>query len=221
MGNERTGRSATRNRLQGRSFHLGISSLVERVTKGADDGRTLLESRLNAIVDHQVDITLTVAEFRVVELIVSDTIFILNNRKRFERLAEDCQFRNVDRDFAHLRTEDIALNTNEVADIEQTFENGVVHILVLARAEVVTADINLDTSFTILDFCERSLTHHTASHQTACDRNFLLGSIVLKVVFQIGRIAGNNVFGSRVWFNTHSTEFLQALATKDFLFAQI
>ena len=77
---ERTSRGTTGNRLQGGRLYLRIAGLVEHAAQRADDGSTLQEGFLHALVDYQVDIALAVAQFRVVELVVGHTVLIFNNR---------------------------------------------------------------------------------------------------------------------------------------------
>ena len=60
MGDERTGTRATGYLLQDRCLHLRVTRLVEYLTHRADDGRTLEESVLHALVNDEIDITLTV-----------------------------------------------------------------------------------------------------------------------------------------------------------------
>ena len=53
-------------------------------------------------------------------------------------------------DLARLCAEHKTLHTDEVADVEQTFENHIVEVLVLIGAKVVARDIDLDSSFRVL-----------------------------------------------------------------------
>ena len=49
-------------------------------------------------------------------------------------------------DFACLCSEYEAFNADEVADVEQSFEDLIIHVLVFAGADVVACDINLYSS---------------------------------------------------------------------------
>ena len=86
VGDERTCRSTTGNVLQDGGVDLSVAGIVENTTQGTDDGGTLQESIFDALVDHQVDITLAITELRIVELVVSHTILIFDNRQGLQGL---------------------------------------------------------------------------------------------------------------------------------------
>ena len=123
MGNERTGRGTSGNHLQGRGLHLGIAGFVQYATQGAEHGGTLQESVLDTVVDHQIDIALTVAQFWVVEFIVCHTVLVFHDGQWLERLRQQCQFLGVYTDFARLGAEHKTLDTDEITDVQQTFEH--------------------------------------------------------------------------------------------------
>ena len=126
MGDEGTSRGTTCDVLQDRCVDLGLAGIIKNVTQRADDGGTLQEGILDTLVDHQVDITLVVAELGILKLIVSHTVLILHDRQRFQRLRQQRQFLTVDTDLARLGTEHKALDANEVADVEQLLEHRII-----------------------------------------------------------------------------------------------
>ena len=80
----------------------------------------------------------------------------------------------MNRQLAGLCDKRKALNTNEIADVEQLFEYGVVECCILALAHIVAADIDLDSARVVLNLEERRATHNSAAHNTACNANVLI-----------------------------------------------
>ena len=95
VSDEWAGRSTTSDTLESRSLHLCITSVVENAAECTENCSTLQESILYAIVDDEVNIALTIAQLRVVELVVSNTIHILYDREWFQTLREQAQFLGV------------------------------------------------------------------------------------------------------------------------------
>ena len=126
MGDERTGRGTAGDILQDRRIHLRVAGLVEDAAHGADDGGTLQERVLHAVVDHQVNVALAIAQFRVVELVVGHAVLIFHDGQRFEALREQCDLLCVDGNLARLRTESEALHTDEVTDVEEFLEHRII-----------------------------------------------------------------------------------------------
>ena len=137
MGDERTGAGSTCNHLQGGSLHLCVAGLVEHTAHRAQHGGTLQECLLHTFVHYEVNIALAVAQLRVVELIIGDTILVLHDGQRLQALGEQRQFLGMNRDLASLSAEHITLHTDEVADVQQSLEHHVVKVFVLARAQLV------------------------------------------------------------------------------------
>ena len=65
---------------------------------------------------------------------------------------------------ARLGAEYKALYAYDVAYVEEFLEYYIIHILILARTEVVAAHIHLYASFVILKFHEGGLAHYAAAH---------------------------------------------------------
>ena len=123
-------------------------------------------------------------------------------------------------DLAHLCAEHHTLDTDEVANIEQALEHDVVHILVLLGADVIAGDIHLDAALRVLQLHERSLTHHAAAHQTACDRYLARLVLVLELLFYIGRKSVGHILCGRIGLDAHGTQFVQTIASDNLLFTK-
>ena len=164
--------------LQDRCLHLGIARLIKHSAHGAYDGGALEEDLFHSLVDDEVHIALAVALLGVVEAVVRHAVFVLHDRQGSQALGEHGQLLRMYGDFAHLRAEDEALDTDEVAYIEQFLEDEVVHLLLnggglLAFGHgclyVIATDIDLDTPFRVLQLDERRLAHDTAGHESSGD----------------------------------------------------
>ena len=147
VGDERTGRCTAGNGLQRRGLHFGITSLVEHTAHGADDGGALQESLLHTFVHHKVDIALAIAQLWVVELIVGHTVLVFHDGQGLQGLREQGQFLGMDADLTGLCTEHETAHADEVANVEQLLEHGVVKLFVLIGTDVITSDIHLDAAF--------------------------------------------------------------------------
>ena len=73
----------------------------------------------------------------------------------------------MDANLARLRAEHIALDADEVAQVEELLEDGIVESGVLAICESVTSDVNLYSSFRVLQLCESCLAHDALRHDAA------------------------------------------------------
>ena len=122
VGDERTGRGTAGNHLKGGGLYFGVTSIIQHFAERPDDGCTLQEGILHALVHHEVDIALTVAQLRVIELVVGHAVLILHDGQGLQALAQQSQFLGVDTDFSRLGAEHLTLDTNKVADVEQALE---------------------------------------------------------------------------------------------------
>ena len=226
MRDERTRTRTAGYLLQDRCLDLGITRLVKDLTHGAQDGRTFEEGVLHALVHHEVYIALTIALLRVIKAVVGHTVFVFDDRQGTERFGEDGQLLGMHRYLTHLGAEDKALDADEVADIEQLFENDVVHLLLdgrrrlafgYRRLDIIAADIHLNAAFAVLQLDKRSLTHNTLTHQTTCDTNRLLVPFV-KMRFDVGRMTGHFILRCRVGIDPHVPHRLQTLPSYNLLF---
>ena len=123
VGDERTGSRTTGDGLQDGCLHLHISLGVEIFAHGVEHLAAFQEDVLHSVIHHQVHIALTVTELGVFEFVISHPVLVLHDGKRLDALRQDGQLLCMHADFAHLGTEHEALDTDEVAQVEQTFED--------------------------------------------------------------------------------------------------
>ena len=116
-------RGSSGNHLQRGCLHFGISCFVQNFPHGPDDSRTLEECVFDTLVDHKIDVALTIAQLGIVELVIGDTILVFHDWQRLQSLRQQCQLLGVHADLSRLGTEHEALYANKVADVEQTLEN--------------------------------------------------------------------------------------------------
>ena len=236
---EGTSRSASGNGRKGGRLDLGVAVAVEEGAHGLEDGGTLQEGVLHALVDNEIDVTLAVAKLGVVEGVIDVTIGIcLDDRQRLEALGEYCQLLRMDANLARLCAEHIALDADEVAQVEELLEDGVVEGGVLAICESVTSDVDLDASFRVLQFCKSCFAHDALRHDAAgyADVSAVLGCRSLADVISFLVLADdgqvNKVFlylraesvcgvlcsGIRV--DAQVAQLLQVISADNLLFAQ-
>ena len=75
---------------------------------------------------------------------------------------------------ARIGDEGKTLNADKVANVEQLLEYGVLECWIALWADVITADIYLNTTCMVLQLEERCATHNTAAHNTASNANVLI-----------------------------------------------
>ena len=150
VSNEWARTCTTSNTLQGRSFYLCITSLIEELTHGTQYGSTLQEGIFHTLIHNEVNITLTITLLWVFKLIVCLTILILNNRQWLQALRQNGNLLSMNRDFSHLCLKHFTLHSDEVTNIEQLLEDLIIKFFILTRTDVVTSDINLDSTLAIL-----------------------------------------------------------------------
>ena len=224
---EGTSRSTARNALQCRGLHLGIASLVQYVAHGAQYGGTLQESFLHAVVYNQIDITLAIAQFGVVERVKYITLCIcLYDGQRFQALAQYGHFRHMHTDFACLCAEDIALHTNKVAQVKALLENYIIEVFILVGTNAVALYVHLNPAFRILQFGKSSFAHNAFAHDASCNAHHrtivgcgrftdIVALLVLADDGQINKVLDDvrtpcvyGIFSSRVGVDAHLLQLL-------------
>lgn len=220
VGYERTGRSAPRNRLEYGGLDLHIAVAVEIGAHRVVDFRALDENLLDAVIDNEVDIAAAVAQLGVIESVVGDAVFYLDDRQRTQRLAQDCQGGCVNRDLARLCAEHEAFHTDKVADVEQLLEHDVIKVFVFAGAQLVAVYIDLNTACGVLKFHERGLSHYAAAHYSARYRHLAARSVVRERTDYFVGVARHGIFGGRVGVDAHIAQLLQRIAANNLLFAK-
>ena len=127
MRDEGTSRCTSGNGLKGWCLHFRIAVTVEESSHRLEDDGTLQEGVLHAIVHDEVNVTLTVAEFGVVEGVIDVSLGIrLDDWQRSEALAQYSHFLRMNAYLARLSAEHIALDADEVAQVEQLLEDSIV-----------------------------------------------------------------------------------------------
>ena len=79
----------------------------------------------------------------------------------------------MNRNLTHLGTEDIALHANKVAYIKEFLKHRVIHCLILARTNLITFQIKLDTAVRILKLTKGCRSHDTTTHDTTANADML------------------------------------------------
>ena len=90
----------------------------------------------------------------------------------------------MDGGLTHLGDKDIARHSDDVANVEQTFEDGIVEGLILTGAYLVALDIELDAAVGVLQLHEGGGTHDAAAHDAAGDADVLEEGVVFGELFQ-------------------------------------
>ncbi len=89
-------------------------------------------------------------------------------------------------DFAHLRAENKAANADDVANVEQFFEDSVVHFGLRLGADVVARHIHLNAPFRVLQLDERRFAHDAAAHYSACNAHGARLLVGFELRFDVG-----------------------------------
>ena len=86
VSDERTGTGSSRYLLEYWRLNFGKSCIVKHATHCAQYGGTFLESVFHAFVDHQIYISLAVAQFGVFELVVGHSVLVFHDWQRLQAL---------------------------------------------------------------------------------------------------------------------------------------
>ena len=152
---------------------------------------------------------------------MDDAVGLLDDREHAQRLAQQRQFLRVDAELAGLGNEGEALDAHDVADVEQLLENGIVHRLVLAGADLIAFDIDLDAAGFVLKLHEGGSAHDAARHDSACDAEVLevaLLRIILVRNLPGGRIDRVKRCGIRL--DAQGPDLFQGVPALQFLLAE-
>ena len=202
-------------------FDFSVACSVEFVAQCLHYDGALHEGVLHAFVHNEVNATLAVAKFGVFKCIVCHAVLVLHDGERLDALGEHGEFLRMNRDFARLRTEYVALDTDEVAEVEQLLEYCVVEFFVFAGADVVASDVNLCATLRVEQFDEGCLAHYAAAHHTTCDAHLAgLFFIFVKVFANVSRVCVDGIFCCRVGVDAHIAQLLKRIAASYFLFAK-
>ena len=129
MGDERTRGSTARDHLHHRGFHFHKAAANHELTNTRQDLRTHFESVARFIVGDQIEVTLTIARF----LILQAVEFV---RQRTQGFGQQTQLGAVDGQLAGFSLEQLTAGGDDVAKIP-FFELVVIN----AFRQVITRDV--------------------------------------------------------------------------------
>ena len=136
-----------------------------------------------------------------------------------QTLGEQRQLGDADRNFAHLRAEHLALDADDVTDI-QLLKGGVGFI-----AQQVALDKNLDVALLVAQMGKAGFAHDALGHHAASQRDDLsglsLGRKVSKLIFEVGRVRILCIFGDFKGVMTGFAQVCQLLAAHSGLLGQL
>ena len=136
-----------------------------------------------------------------------------------QTLGEQRQLRDADGDLAHLRAEHLALDADDVTDI-QLLEGSVGFI-----AQQVALDKNLDVALLVAQMGKAGFAHDALGHHAASQRDDLsglsLGRKVSKLIFEVGRVRILRIFGDFKGVMTGFAQVCQLLAAHSGLLGQL
>ena len=220
MGDKRARACTAGNGLQGGCFHFGVAGFVEHLAHGFHNGGAFQERIFHAIIHNEVDVSLTIAQFRVVESIVGNAIFHLHDRQRFQALAQHGKRACMYTDFAGLCTEHKSCDAHKVANVEQFFKHLVVERFIFVGTNFIAVDIHLDAPFRVLQFHKRSLAHDASAHHATCHAHLARLTVgIAEVGFGFVAPCVDHKFISRVGLYAQFTQTAQTVASHNFLFA--
>ena len=174
VGDERTSRRTARNGVQARGLNLHKTAGIHKVADLAHDSGALLKGIAYLRVDDQVNIALTVTHIGILQ-----TVPLL--RQRCKVFGEQRQLGYGNRNLTLLGTEYLALDTDDIADIE------LLVALVYVLAYIVALDVKLQTAVAVAHIREGSLAHDALGHHAACQTDGLAFQLV-KMLVNIGGI---------------------------------
>ena len=176
MGFKRTCGSAACIGHQHRGLHLDEALTVQIAANAADDSRALNESVLHLGIHDEIHIALAVTHVNI-----GQAVILLG--EDLQALGEQRYLFCMDGDFTGFGFENIALNADDIADI-QLFEIGIVFL-----ADNITCHIALHDPLEILQAAEGGLAHDVFCHHAAGDADGLPLQGV-KVLTDIGTVMG-------------------------------
>ncbi len=207
--------------LQHGGIHLEVALLVEVGTHLVDNHGALDEGVAHLGVDDEVDVALAVALLGVAEGVVDHAVLLLDDGQGAEALAEDGEGLGVDGDLAHLGDKDIAGDADDVANVKQALEDGVVERLVVAGAYLVALDVELNAAGVVLELDEAGGAHDAAAHDAAGEADTLEERVVLREALQdVGSFDVDLVEVGGIGVDAECLEFGEGIAADLFLFGE-
>ena len=212
VGVEGAGGRADLERGQDGGVDLQEALFVQIGADFLQNQAALDKSILDLGVHDEVNVALAVTR-----LAVRQAVELLGQGQ--QTLGEQRQLGDADRNFAHLRAEHLALDADDVTDV-QLLEGGVGFI-----AQQVTLDKNLDVALLVAQMGKAGLAHDALGHHAASQRDDLsglrLGRKVSKLIFEVGRVRILRIFGDFKGVMTGFAQVCQLLAAHSGLLGQL
>ena len=183
MRGERAGGGAAGDVMHHRCFHFQKTPCIQPTAQRRDDARALEKHFARLGIHDQINVTLTVAL-----LDIAQTMPLVGQRT--QRLREQAQFIDFDRQFAGFGAHQTAFRTDDVADIPAL--EGIVGV-----AQRIRLQKQLQAAGHILDLSECGFAHHPLGHEPAGDGNTAAGGFqrcgsplvgVFVFVLQVARV---------------------------------
>lgn len=181
-------------------FDLEQAQFVEVGAHGLYQAAALAEDLAHLGVDGEIYVALTVALFGVGEGVIHVAFGVaLDNRERTKGFGENGQRLNVDGYFAGARLEGEAPDADEVAQVEQLFDDGIEHgRRAVGLKEIVAAQVQLDAPRGVLQVHKKGFAGFAGGHDAACQTDILVVQPVLgAVVKRFFGVVGNDVGAER------------------------
>ncbi|GFI06105.1 hypothetical protein IMSAGC006_00843 [Muribaculaceae bacterium] len=222
VGDEGARRGSAGDGLEDGGLHFHVAVVVEVGAHGVEHFGALDEDVAHAFVDHKVDVATAVAHFGIVERVVDHSVLHFDNGQRAKGFAEHQKALGMHGDLSGAGAEHEAGDSDEVTYIEKFFEYGVVEFLVVARADVIARDVDLNTAVAVLKLDKCGLAHDAAAHDAACDSHlagFLEGFV--EVFLYVVGMCRHDKFGCGIRLNAEIAHLLHGVSAHLFLFAEI
>ena len=177
MGHEGARGGAAVERLHHGGFDFDEAAGLELAAQRADDPRARDEDLAHLGIGDEVEIALAVADFDVLQAVP-----LFGHGE--QGLGEELELLRVDAQLAGAGAEEIALDADDVADIEQLEE------LEIALAHGVLLDVDLQALSVLLQVGEAGLAHVAQRHEAAGDADAHLGQ---KLFRGLAAVAGDDL----------------------------
>ena len=205
--------------LQHGGVHLEVALLVEVTAHLVHYLGTLHKGVADMGVDDEVDVALAVAQLGVAEGVVDHAVLLLDDGQGAQALAEHGEALHMDGGLTHLGNKHIARYADNVADVEQALEDGIVEGLVLPGAYLVALDVELDATRVVLQLDKGGGAHDAAAHDAAGEADVLEERVVLGVALKdVGGGGVDLVEGGGIGVDAEGFELGERISSDLFLF---
>ncbi len=128
----------------------------------------------------------------------------------------------MNRYLSGLCREYVSCDTDYIANVQEFFKHNIIKSLVFGGAEIIPAQVDLDSPGFVLQLGECSWSHDPPAHDTSCNGYVLIVGFISFVV--IKDIFGRHVDFkkiSRIRIEAQLLKFFLTLSANDFLLAQL